>query len=350
MQRTGNIGIVAIGRNEGERLRRSLRSLKAWSASTVYVDSGSTDDSVAFARAQGATVVQLDTSIPFTAGRARNAGFERLLELMPDVEYVQFVDGDCEIVDGWIERAKAEMAGDGRLGVVCGRRRERSREATRWNRLCDMEWNTPVGRARACGGDALCRVSALRAAGTFDERLVAGEEPELCLRVRVEGFEIRRIDADMTIHDAAMTRFSQWWRRASRNGHAIVGGLLIHGFSGDHDWDRQLFRALFWVLALAVSASVALAGALAAIPAAWKLVLCALPIALWLTILLRTYSGRRGRGDSVRDCALYAFFVVLGKVPECWGAFACWRDHARGRRSHWIEYKPLPARAAEERS
>lgn len=350
MHTAGNIGVVAIGRNEGERLRRSLRSLGAWKSSTVYVDSGSTDDSVAFARGMGVAVVELDTSIPFTAGRARNAGLERLLELVRGVEYVHFVDGDCEVVEGWIERASATMSSDLTLGVVCGRRRERQRDATKWNRLCDMEWNTPIGRAAACGGDALYRVSALRASGAFDPALVAGEEPELCVRIRARGFGILRVDADMTIHDAAMTRFSQWWRRASRNGHAIVGGLMIHGLRCDHDYGRQLMRAVAWVGAILGSTLLALALALTTLSSTWKLAFAFLPLALWLTILVRTYSNRRARGDRAGDCALYAFFVVLGKVPECLGAFACWRDRARGRSSHWIEYKHVPANTNVERA
>lgn len=350
MRPAHKIGIVAIGRNEGERLRRSLRSLQDRRGAIVYVDSGSTDDSVAFARSIEVEVVELDTSIPFTAGRARNAGFERLLELVPGVEYVQFVDGDCEVVRGWIERAEAVLDSDAGVGVVCGRRRERFRDASVWNRMCDMEWDTPIGRAQACGGDALYRVDALRSAGGFDPRLVAGEEPELCVRIRELGLAIERIDAEMTLHDAAMTRFGQWWRRASRNGHAIVGGLLVHGFGCDHDWGRQLFRAVFWAGLITLTALAAIALACLRVPVEARVGAALVPIALWALIWARTWLGRSKRGDTPRDAATYAFFVVLGKWAECLGAFQCWRDHVSGRRSTWIEYKPIPARSSGERA
>lgn len=350
MDKLPEIGVVAIGRNEGERLKRSLRSLHGHRGAIVYVDSGSTDDSVAFARGFGAHVVELDTTTPFTAGRARNAGFECLLEITPGVEYVQFVDGDCEVVPGWIARATAALAVDPALGVVAGRRRERHREASIWNRLCDMEWNTPVGRARACGGDALFRVSAFRAAGAFDPRLVAGEEPELCVRIRQRGFAVERIDAEMTLHDAAMTRFSQWWRRASRNGHAIVGGLLLHGTRCDHDWGRQLFRAVSWAGIITLAALAAVIAVLVRPLDRFTLAVVALPFVLWGLVWTRTYSSRRRRGDGRADSATYAFFVVLGKWAECLGAFRCWRDHVSGRRTHWIEYKPVPARSTGERA
>src|SRR6185437_7195484 len=93
-------GAVAIGRNEGERLRQCLKSLSA-AAAVVYVDSGSTDGSAEWARSQGADVIDLDIGLPFTAARARNAGFGRLREIDSDLRYVQFLDGDCELIDGW---------------------------------------------------------------------------------------------------------------------------------------------------------------------------------------------------------------------------------------------------------
>jgi len=100
--RFNNIGVVIIGRNEGERLTRCLKSLTTQSNQLVYVDSASTDDSVNMARSLGAEVVSLDMTMQFTAARARNEGFERMRKLYPQTEYVQFVDGDCEIAAGWL--------------------------------------------------------------------------------------------------------------------------------------------------------------------------------------------------------------------------------------------------------
>src|SRR5205814_1938439 len=103
------VGIVVIGRNEGERLRACLTSAihDVPPRALVYIDSGSSDGSVALAKGMGIAVVELDLSTPFTAARARNAGFEKLMQVEPATEFVQFVDGDCEIAAGWIERAVA---------------------------------------------------------------------------------------------------------------------------------------------------------------------------------------------------------------------------------------------------
>ena len=181
------LGVVVIGRNEGERLRRCLSAVCVRNVTVVYVDSNSTDGSSELARTQGAEVVELDLSQPFTAARARNAGFARLEQIDADVRFVQFVDGDCELVDGWLAQASGVLEERPEVAVVCGRRRERFPEQSIYNRLADLEWNTPVGEAKYCGGDAMMRVAAFRQVGGFNPDLIAGEEPELCVR-----FETKR--------------------------------------------------------------------------------------------------------------------------------------------------------------
>src|SRR4051812_23038561 len=161
------VGIVVIGRNEGERLRRCLASVLADGAAAVYVDSGSTDGSVDLARSLGARVVSLDMSRPFTAARARNAGFDALMEAHRDIDCVQFVDGDCEVVPGWLEAGTRFLKEHPSHAVVSGRVRERHPERSVFNQMCDWEWDPPGGEARSCGGNAMMRVDALRTAGGF---------------------------------------------------------------------------------------------------------------------------------------------------------------------------------------
>ncbi len=241
---------VAIGRNEGERLLRCLESIARATERTVYVDSGSVDESVELARSRGADVVELDMRTPFTAARARNAGVARALEVSrEELDFVLVLDGDCELAPGFLGEALSAMKADSRVAVVCGRRREKERDHSIYNRLCDMEWNTPVGDADACGGDALIRVSAFREAGGYDETIIAGEEPEFCLRLRRRGWTIRRIDADMTFHDAAMSRFSQWWKRSVRAGHAYAELYARHRY-----WGREVRSILICALAAPAAA------------------------------------------------------------------------------------------------
>jgi GT2 family glycosyltransferase len=324
------VGVVAIGRNEGERLRRCLASLDPAARPTVYVDSGSTDGSPDVARSLGADVVALDLSLPFTAARARNAGFERLLTLVPGVEYVQFVDGDCEVDAAWLPTATAELDARPEVAVVCGRRRERHPEATVYNRLCDLEWDGPPGETEACGGDALMRVSALKAVGGYRPDLIAGEEPELCVRLRANGGRIVRLAAEMTRHDAAMTRFGQWWRRNVRAGHAFAQVSRLHADSRFGIWKRETRSNWFWGLAVPAAA------------------LFAAPFTLGLSLVLlfgyaalgwKIARGRRRCGDDPRTARLFARYCVLSKFAQAAGQLRFWRNRLFGRTNRLIEYK-----------
>jgi GT2 family glycosyltransferase len=318
-QPSGGLGAVIIGRNEGARLVACLASFPASVRPLVYVDSGSTDGSVAAAKAAGAEVVALDMSVPFTAARARNEGFRRLVQLGAP-EFVQFVDGDCVLQAGWLPAAEAFLVARPEVGVVCGRRREMRPEVSIWNRLCDAEWDTPVGPARACGGDALMRVAAVQAVGGYDSTLIAGEEPELCVRLRAAGWQVWRIDQEMTLHDAAMTRVGQWWKRTRRGGHAFAEGAALHGAPPERHWVAETRRAVLW------GAVLPLVAVLGALVSPWALVLL-LAYPLQMLRLGRRYGWERG------------VFMVLAKVPEALGVLQYWGNRLRKRKAGLIEYK-----------
>ena len=336
---TSQIGVVVIGRNEGERLRRCLESVLPVAKTTVYVDSGSTDDSQELARSLGVHVVTLDTSVPFTAARARNAGFERLLEIDPSCVYVQFVDGDCEVNPDWLAIARAELDRQTDVVAVCGRRRERHPHATVYNRLCDLEWDTPIGEAAACGGDAMMRVESLREVGGYNSTLIAGEEPELCVRLRLKGGKIMRLNAEMTLHDAAMTQFGQWWKRAVRAGHAYAQGAAIHGRGPTRHCMKEVRSIVFWAVALPVAG----VGLVVAGGWLWGVMgACATAVMMigpYGLLLLRIMWSQLRRGRVQLDSFLFAEFCVLGKFAQAVGVFRYWTNRFLRRRHTLIEYK-----------
>lgn len=315
---SGRVGIVVIGRNEGVRLRRSLASVLPEQVPLVFVDSGSSDDSAAYAEQLGIEVVRL-TQGPLTAARARNAGAQHLA----GVELVQFLDGDCELCPGWLAAATAVLEADPSLAVVCGRRRERDRDASVYTRLCDIEWDTPVGEALACGGDALMRMTAFVAVGGFDPDMPAGEEPELCVRLRHAGWKIRRLDADMSVHDSGMRHFGQWWVRARRAGYAFANGAALHGRSAERFWVWQSLRSWLWALAVPVTALVA---ALLV-----DMRLAAVVGLLYPLSLVRNYRAARQRGLERRDAGAYGVACVIAKFPEFVGQLQyLWAHAGRG--------------------
>lgn len=311
------VDAVVIGRNEGARLVACLASLTGLRR-VVYVDSGSTDGSLEAAKAAGAEVVALDLSTPFTAARARNAGLAVLAKDPP--HFVQFLDGDCVLQPGWLQAALDGFVAHPAAVVICGRRRERFPTASIYNRLIDAEWDTPIGQASACGGDALMRFVAVQAVGGYDPTLIAGEEPDLCLRLRRAGGEVWRINAEMTLHDAAMTRFGQWWQRSKRAGHAFAEGAAKHAGGPERHWQAETRRAILWGAALP---AVALAGA-AVHPASLALLLA------WPLQVMRL---------TPRVGLIRAAFTVLGKLAEAQGAVGYYLSRLRGKRRGLIEYK-----------
>lgn len=321
---TSRVGYVVIGRNEGERLLACLASLARVAGPVVYVDSGSTDGSVDASSRAGAHVVALDMSTPFTAARGRNAGLKALVAIAPDTDLVQFIDGDCELAEGWIEKARAFLDAEPSFGAACGRRREKFPEKSVYNRLCDEEWATPVGEAAAFGGDVMIRRAAIEVAGGFNPTLIAGEEPELGVRLRAHGFRIMRLDAEMTRHDAAIMRFSQWWRRTARGGHAFAEVARLHCRSPQRIWRREAIRPLPW----AAVAPAALLGA-AFVSPLFLIALLAYPAQA-----ARIRARRRGRGGWS-----YATFAMLAKFAEAQGVLGYWFGAFFGRRQKLIEYK-----------
>lgn len=320
------VAAVAIGRNEGERLRRCLTSLKGQVGRVVYVDSGSTDSSVDLARDLGAEVVILNPDIPFSAARARNAGFDRLARgtTMPD--FVQFLDGDCSLVPGWIAAGRAALESDPQLGMVTGWRAEIDPGASVYNAMCDVEWHRPPGPVRDCNGDMMVRAALFRQIGGFDPDFIASEDDEICQRIAAAGYRLVRLPHDMTRHDAGITRFSQWWRRSVRSGHGFAHIASRH--PGRNRRDRA--RAWFYGAALP---SVALVGA------AWSALVPAAVAVVYVASYLRTANGLIGRGQPPRQALHHAVFLTLSKFANMQGMLTFhWRRLLR-QRTRLIEYK-----------
>jgi GT2 family glycosyltransferase len=327
---SSDLGCVVIGRNEGARLDAALTSVLATTEQVVYVDSGSTDDSVSRAEGLNVRVVRLSDDAPFTAARARNAGLSALLETSGPA-FVQFVDGDCEVAPNWLADARARFDARAEVAAVCGRIRERQRDRTIFNRLADIDWAShAVGDVDASGGNVMVRVAAFQSTGGFDPALIAGEEFELCLRLRQQGHVIECLEQDMVMHDMAMDHLGQWWVRSVRTGHAFAQGAVLHGDGADQYHVKARRRALIWggaIPALAVSASLATHGA------SWLLLL-AYPLAA-----LRRYRNLRREGLSRDDAALYAAFLTLSHFPQMQGIVRFHLERMTGKRATLIEHK-----------
>jgi hypothetical protein len=66
------------------------------------------------------------------------------------------------------------------------------------------------------------------------------------VRLRELGMKIWRLNSEMTLHDAGMTKFSQWWTRNVRTGYGIGEVYELHKNSPFGICKMERTRAVFW--------------------------------------------------------------------------------------------------------
>jgi GT2 family glycosyltransferase len=181
------------------------------------------------------------------------------------------------------------------------------------------------------------RVEAFRQVGGYNPAVIAGEEPEMCVRLRQNGWKVARIDAEMTVHDADMTRFGQFWKRMVRGGHAYAEGAWMHGRPPERHWVREMRGIVVWGIVIPVMIVVLALLALLYWPLSFGAIalVCLYPLQV-ARIAIR--DGRR-RKLPARDAWAYAASVVVGKFAQAIGAMKFWTGKLRGKRSALIEYK-----------
>lgn len=339
---TARTGLVIIGRNEGRRLKACLRSVHHRSQFAVYVDSHSSDGSALIAQSLGFRVVELDPQLgPMNAARARNAGFQTLYQLMPHIEFFQFIDGDCVLDPQWIPTAEQWLSTHPETAAVCGRRRERSANRSLFTRLSDLEWNTPVGKINSFGGDVLIRAKSFADSGGYNETFPSGEEPDLSLRLRNAGATLERLPAEMTIHDAGVRGLHAWARRMIRGGYGaslvfkhwrnkVPSTDVPFGFLTRSTllWTDGWFLGLLVMIVLG-GAIRGLSGALAALSAS---------VLIWIIQVVRSARHLRGYIPP-QDALLYGFFTMLGKWPLRLGYALQWWDTRKSQNNRNLNYK-----------
>ena len=320
------VDAVIIGRNEGERLVKALASVTPQVRRVVYVDSGSTDQSVLHAQDAGAMVVALDMTTPFTAARARNAGFAAIKEhgQLPDA--VQFVDGDCAILPNWISAGSDHMSAHDDVALVVGQKSELNRDLTVFNQMSDVEWKRPAGDIDACSGNMMIRTSAFEEIGGFDPNVIAAEDDELCTRLRKASWRLVRIPVPMAQHDGGHMRFSQWWKRAERTGHgfAQVGHMHADYFV------RERQRA--WVYGCILPL-------LAIVGAFGSFIVPILVLGVYAMSYTRTMRGLEADGLPRGEAMRHAVFLTLSKFPNVIGMIRYHWRRLNNAQMRIIEYK-----------
>jgi glycosyltransferase involved in cell wall biosynthesis len=330
------LSIVVIGRNEGQRLKQCFASICAVrgfeKVQLIYVDSSSTDGSPELASQFGAEVIVIHPERP-TAASGRNAGWNRATE-----EFILFLDGDTVLNPDFPCAALNAMVGDPRICAVWGHRRELYADKSIYIRVLDLDWIYAPGIVEACGGDVLMRRSALLETGGYDDQLIAGEEPELCRRMRSRGYSILHIDHPMTGHDLQITRWSQYWKHARRAGYAYAEVSDRFRHSEDPFWlsdaRRGVILGCFWPISFVAALAVSIHY--------WPL-LMTIWVGLFLAASVRSAWKARWKSGSAITLFLYGIHSHLQHIPIFLGQLQYAQDRRRRRQRDLIEYKQKEA-------
>lgn len=326
------ISVVVIGRNEGARLAGCLDSVSKVKdvavKEIIYVDSASTDDSPELAFRRGAAVIVIRSERP-TAALGRNAGWRTAQS-----DLILFLDGDTVLHCDFPRTACEALSHDPSIAAVWGNLREIHPEDSIFNRVLDLDWVYKPGLTEFCGGNALIRRKALVETGGFDEELIAGEEPELCRRMRARGYTILHIDHPMAGHDLHITRWSQYWKRGVRTGYAYAQVSELYRGSDDPSWAPEhrgnLIRGCFWPFSLVSAILLSIRFGF-------------LPPTLWLTMLLlasvRSAWKARWKGANPWILLLYGIHSHAQHASILVGQLQFEFDKRRGKTRKLIEYK-----------
>jgi len=306
------ISIIVIGLNEEKNLKECLSSIFESSLGgdekleIVYVDSGSIDNSIAIAKSfYNVKVISLQDSPP-SAAKGRNLGAS-----ITKGDYIQFVDGDSALDKNWIKMALQALELDQSKGVVFGAIEEVDNKNTIYSKVCRFDWYTPPGDYRLCGGNAMWRRDIFIKAGGFDSTLSAGEEPDLCYKVRQNGHRIVCLDAPMVKHDLDMNSFKEYWLRSIRSGYAYSVIAMRFMNMEEKLWLKETIRnfldPLLWVIIILSGFSI---GWLASL---------SLLFAFISYRIIRIIKNVQQRTTSLTDALLYGLHIQFSRLPLALG-------------------------------
>jgi GT2 family glycosyltransferase len=327
------LSIVIIGRNEGERLRRCFSSIGKTKRDhleieVIYVDSGSSDGSVALAQGLGIQVISLFPERP-SAALGRNAGWRAA-----QGDFILFLDGDTILHPDFVTKTIPKF-GEATTAVIWGHRREIHPEESLYNRVLDLDWVYQPGWTAFCGGDALFRRDVLVQTNGFDDTLIAGEEPELCRRITGLGYKILHVDLAMTGHDLAISKWKQYWKRATRAGHAFAEVSERFRATEDPFWsdaskgNQQRALTLVGIILIGVGFSIY-----------YKSVLpLTAGCAMLIILFLRSSWKARWKSNNRTSVLLYGVHSHLQQIPIYVGQLQYRFNRKKGHRTALLDYK-----------
>jgi len=306
------VSVVIIGLNEEKLLGNSLAAvigskINDFDIEIIYVDSGSIDRSLDIANSFSQVTSYKLSCEDVSAAKARNLGAKQAKGT-----FIQFVDGDSELDANWLTFAYRHLSQHSNTACVFGALEESHPESNIYTKVCSFDWYIPPGEYRLCGGNAFWRKSYLEDANFFDETLSAGEEPDLCYRVRQLGGRIFCIDAPMVKHDLEMNSFVEYWQRGVINGKAYAAIGLRYRNHKEKLWFKEMLRnflePLMWLSILCVVTYL--------VTFSFAVVILCL---LWLFRAVKIAISSKKKIPKITDGILYGFHIQFIRLASFWG-------------------------------
>ena len=244
------VSIVVKTLNEEHNIARTLSSIDAATrglpVEVIVADSLSTDRTVEIALRHGAKVVQLIDPTERCCGVGAQLGFQ-----VARGEFVMILDGDMELVVGFIEQALDAFGCDSRLAGVGGQIVEMSVENRVFvNRLQHNRALTAIGDVDRLDMGGLYRAAALNGVGYFTHRgLHSCEELELGCRLKADNWRLARLATPSIRHwGHTLPRYVLLLRRI-RSRYFLGPGELLRSSLG-RPWLRRTLKAFRAYLAM----------------------------------------------------------------------------------------------------
>jgi glycosyltransferase involved in cell wall biosynthesis len=254
------LSVVLISKNQAWSIVRLMESVVRETASVpskeiILMDSASTDETVELAGAYPIRIFRLQPGQALSPAIGRYVGYQQARG-----QYVLFLDGDTELVEGWLRHALRVMRETPGAGAVTGHVINLPTAAVKepLPLLRKMEMRAPrevLWGSYGGGGAAMYRRAVLDEVGTFNPYLNSDEEPELGLRIRHAGFRILELDYPLVRHyNDAPVALSTVLSRRRRNFLLGIGqGARYHlGDALLWQWLRERWwgpAAVFWMAA-----------------------------------------------------------------------------------------------------
>lgn len=193
------VSIVIIGRNEEKTVGKCLTAAigaaeQIGGAEIIFVDSASTDNTVAVVQSYGIRVLSLKPDWVLTPSAGRFIGSH-----YSTGDFILFVDADTLVYRDFLPKAIEHFRRNPTIGGINGRLDDTDEQGEifenveeRYDEITEVKWL----RGPCC----FYRREALRCAGSFNPHLAVEEEAELGLRLIKHGWKLRLIPVPMACH------------------------------------------------------------------------------------------------------------------------------------------------------